>query len=187
MSKRRLSQTELRIWRKVAKTVDPIRKTVEPKTPAQEDFPSLLNEQDESEKPIIPLVHKGRWHRKDHHAKDDEHVTPKSPAADRGGEKKVRRGRLEIDGSLDLHGHTQDTAHQALQTFVAFHRSQGARCVLVITGKGKAGEGVIRKRFLDWLNSPEIRAHVSSYAQSHQRHGGAGAYYVFLKRQDRRH
>lgn len=74
----------------------------------------------------------------------------------------------------------------ALLAFVAFQRTQGARCVLVITGKGKAGEGVIRKRFLDWLNAPDVRAHVSSYAQAHQKHGGAGAFYVFLKRRDGR-
>ena len=58
--------------------------------------------------------------------------------------------------------------------------------MLVITGKGRAGEGVIRKRFLDWLNTPDVRDQVASYAQAHQRHGGGGAFYVFLKRQSKR-
>ncbi len=123
--------------------------------------------------------------------------TVKPPPADRGGEKRVRRGKLEIAASLDLHGHTQDQARAALARFLAGARAEGAGVVLVVTGKGgrrpigdrdggaasaALGEGVLRRQVPGWLASGDLRAHVAGYAQAHARHGGAGALYVFLKR-----
>ncbi|MEO0884292.1 MAG: Smr/MutS family protein, partial [Pseudomonadota bacterium] len=90
--------------------------------------------------------------------------------------------RVEFSASLDLHGHTQATAHSALTNFLAGQRHMGSRCVLVITGKGKRGEGVLRQRFLQWLESREARALVSGFSPAHQKHGGGGAWYVFLRR-----
>lgn len=183
-NRRRLSPAELKVWRKVARTVKPYQRARTPH-PEDEDFPRLLGDKHHMDapksrpKPPLRAPHPNL-------AAKTAPTPAKGPAADRAGERRVRRGQIEVDASLDLHGHTQDSAHMALLAFVAFQRLQGARCVLVITGKGKAGEGVIRKRFLDWLNGPDVRAHVSSYAQAHQRHGGAGAFYVFLKRRDRR-
>lgn len=96
------------------------------------------------------------------------------------------RGRLDIDAVLDLHGHTQATARAALHRFVAAGHASGARCLLVITGKGagddRPGRGVLRARFNDWINEEAVRGLISRAAAAHQRHGGAGAFYVFLKR-----
>ena len=61
-------------------------------------------------------------------------------------------------------------------------RRRGERCVLVITGKGQQGEGVIRRNFLRWIDMPEARHIISGVSQAHQRHGGAGAWYVFLRK-----
>ena len=58
----------------------------------------------------------------------------------------------------------------------------GLRCVLVITGKGRLGTGVLRARFLDWLAGPDLRDLVSGYSAAHIRHGGDGAFYVMLRR-----
>ena len=77
----------------------------------------------------------------------------------------------------------QDTAWRALITFLALSRADGMRCVLVITGKGRLGTGVLRARFLDWLSGPDLRDLVSGYSAAHTRHGGEGAFYVMLKRQ----
>lgn len=71
---------------------------------------------------------------------------------------------------------------RSLAKFVEVERMNGARCVLVITGKGKAGTGVLRRRFLDWINQAEIRPHVSGYSVANARHGGDGAFYLLLKR-----
>lgn len=102
--------------------------------------------------------------------------------ADRGREKRIRRGQAPIHARLDLHGHTQSSGHAALMSFVFQQRHAGARCVLVITGKGRSGEGVLRRRFVDWLESAAARQHVSGFAVAHQKHGGEGAFYVFLRR-----
>jgi DNA-nicking Smr family endonuclease len=105
-----------------------------------------------------------------------------APPQKRDGEKRVRRGKLEIDGSFDLHGYTQDGARAALISFLQGAHARGARTVIVVTGKGRTGEGVLKKRFPDWIASAEIKPLLAGYAQAHRDHGGAGAFYVFLKR-----
>lgn len=103
---------------------------------------------------------------------------------DRGNEKRVRRGKLEIGGKLDLHGHTQDSGRAALARFLRAAQARGDRTVIVITGMGRGGEGVLKKRLPEWLAERDIRVFVSGFAPAHRTHGGAGAFYVFLKRAD---
>ena len=105
-----------------------------------------------------------------------------TPLADRGAEKRVKRGQVEIAGRLDLHGYTYDAARAALQNFVQNGHHNHARTLLVITGYGRGGEGVLKKNLPLWLNQPPLRAIVSGYARAHRTHGGAGAFYVFVKR-----
>ncbi len=105
-----------------------------------------------------------------------------APIANRDAEKRVRRGKLEIGGILDLHGHTQDSGREALDRFLRAARRRGDRTVVVITGVGRTGEGVLKRRLPEWLSSNELRPIVSGFAQAHRMHGGAGAYYIFLKR-----
>lgn len=100
---------------------------------------------------------------------------------DLSGQRRVRRGQHEIDARLDLHGHTQDTAHRELVEFLLWQAGKGARCVLVITGKGRLGVGILRARLFDWIADPALRPFIAGYAEAHARHGGAGATYVFLR------
>ena len=90
----------------------------------------------------------------------------------------LKRGRLDPEARLDLHGLTQDAAHRALIRFLQRSRANGARVVLVITGKS----GVLNRQFKPWLGQGELRALVSGVSTAHKRHGGAGAYYVLLKK-----
>jgi DNA-nicking Smr family endonuclease len=96
--------------------------------------------------------------------------------------KKVRRGKLEIDQKTDLHGLNLDQAHDKLFSFVHRASSHHARTLLVITGKGAGGEGILRKALPVWLAGPELSQLVSGFAQAHARHGGNGAWYVFLRK-----
>lgn len=105
-----------------------------------------------------------------------------APPANRGGEKRTRRGKLEIGASLDLHGHTQDSGRAALFRFLRACAKRGDRTVIVITGVGRGGEGVLKRAFPGWLAESDVRGLISGFAQAHRSHGGAGAYYVFLKR-----
>jgi DNA-nicking Smr family endonuclease len=161
---RRLSPEERRLWSRVARTVKPARGK------------SIEIEADEPEAPgrgvmaVAPVA-------------DAKPKAPKrvSPPNDLSGQRRVRRGQHEIDARLDLHGHTQDSAHQELVEFLLRQAGQGARCVLVITGKGRMGVGILRSRLFDWIADPELRPFIAGYAEAHPRHGGAGATYVFLR------
>lgn len=175
MKGRRLSEEEARAWARVASTV----KRIGPQETSLPDFQAALEageaELREEKKPARKSPAR---------AAPPEPPAPKAPVppADRGREKRVRRGKLDIAATFDLHGHTQASAARALPGFLIAQQAEGARCVLVITGKGREGQGVLRRNFLLWLESPEARALVSGYAESHPKHGGSGAFYVFLRR-----
>lgn len=108
--------------------------------------------------------------------------TKKGTIANRHKERRVRRGQTLVCATLDLHGHTQESAQSLLISFLSRQRVRGGSCVLIITGKGRLGEGVLRRRLLDWLETQEARPLVSGYAQAHQKHGGSGAWYIFLRK-----
>jgi len=163
--KRELSGDEKKLWRRVAESV----KTRRP-LPPTEDIPPAPTKKAatkaRSEPPKTP---------------PRERAAP-AELADRGGEKRVRRGRVEIGGTLDLHGHTQTTGRAALARFLQVAHQRGDRAVIVVTGVGRAGQGVLKRLLPDWLRERDIRPLVAGYSQAHRHHGGAGAYYVFLKR-----
>ncbi|MDR3513090.1 MAG: Smr/MutS family protein [Caulobacteraceae bacterium] len=96
--------------------------------------------------------------------------------------RRITREREELGPRIDLHGMTQDRARVALEAFLRRASEDGWRAVLVITGKGTSGDGVLRRRAPDWLAEPAIRALVAGVSEAHRRHGGKGALYVTLKR-----
>ncbi|MEW6272267.1 MAG: Smr/MutS family protein [Thermodesulfobacteriota bacterium] len=107
------------------------------------------------------------------------------PALDRRTAERLRRGQIEIEGQLDLHGLTQDEAFLAIQTFLYESLQEGRRCVLLITGKGTArdGGGVLRSAVPRWLTEGAYAPHLVGIAPAHAQHGGDGALYVLLRRQ----
>jgi DNA-nicking Smr family endonuclease len=127
--------------------------------------------------------------------------SPQSPAKPPIGvieprlRQKLGRGQVPIDGTLDLHGMRQDEAFAALYRYVRARASRGDRTILVITGKGLkkvngdpttiVERGVLRTMLPIWLNSPDLAPLVAGWDQSAQGHGGEGAWYVRLKRQER--
>jgi len=126
------------------------------------------------------------------------------PGVDGATAERLRRGRIEPDARLDLHGMTQQQAHGRLVTFVRRGHEAGYRCLLVITGKGAAARpgthettrafvmperskaGVLRSLVPLWLEQAETRSMVGGIHTAHQRHGGGGAYYVYLRRKTSR-
>jgi DNA-nicking Smr family endonuclease len=93
---------------------------------------------------------------------------------------------LEAAGArIDLHGLNQTGAHAALIAFVEDAAAQGLRGVLVITGKGTLGDGVLRRRVPEWLAERPLRPLIAGISEAHRRHGGSGALYVALKRRAR--
>lgn len=105
--------------------------------------------------------------------------------------KTMRRGKLKPEGRIDLHGMTMDQAHPALTGFIMASFSQGRRLVLVITGKGKLRDelapmpvrkGLLRHQVPQWLSIAPLGPIVLQVTPAHIRHGGDGAYYVYLRR-----
>jgi DNA-nicking Smr family endonuclease len=95
---------------------------------------------------------------------------------------RLKRGRVPIELILDLHGQTQEQAHRNLVGCLVKAQAEGRRCVLVVTGKGQPGGGVLRHMVPRWLNEGDNRERVVAYAPAHRRHGGTGALYVLLRR-----
>ncbi|MEE9272005.1 MAG: Smr/MutS family protein [Robiginitomaculum sp.] len=151
-----LTEADKQIWHQVARTVCPLNlKPVG--VPERKTYVHL---------PIAPRP-----------------ILHKTPSALRiNSDKKVRKGRVQIDRKIDLHDLTRDEAFPRLVEKIIHAHGRAARCVLVVTGKGANLEGVLRLSLNGWLGHESIRPFIASYAGAHIRHGGSGAFYVFLKR-----
>jgi DNA-nicking Smr family endonuclease len=153
------------LWREVTRTVRPLARSPDTAPPARLHAPA-----NRAPTRVVAPAHApppARTH---------------APPPDRSPEKRVRRGRLAVAGRLDLHGMTQAEAQQSLARFVAHHRADGARVVLVVTGKGGRagmGDGILKQRLPEWLGA--LREHVSGFGGAHAKHGGGGAFYIFLR------
>lgn len=109
---------------------------------------------------------------------------------DRRTSEKMRRGHRDPDARIDLHGMSAKRAHRACLTFLSDATARGCRMVLVITGKGgrdelgimRNGRGVLKASLPGWLKASHMRNSIVGIYQAHQRHGGEGAFYVYLKR-----
>jgi len=97
-------------------------------------------------------------------------------------QRRLSRERDPIEDRIDLHGFGRFEAEDQLRAFLAGARARGLKSVLVITGQGRRGGGVIRASVHEWLQSPALRPVVSGFASAHRRHGGDGAIYVTLRK-----
>lgn len=104
---------------------------------------------------------------------------------------RMKRGKLRPERKLDLHGMTLAQAHPALIRFVMQAHADGVRLIVVVTGKGRdraddgpipAPRGLLRHHVPGWLHAAPLRALVLQVTDAHVRHGGSGAYYVYLRR-----
>ncbi|RYE85423.1 MAG: DNA mismatch repair protein MutS [Hyphomicrobiales bacterium] len=110
--------------------------------------------------------------------------------------RKLTRGHIDIDGTIDLHGMRQIEAHAALTRFIHARAGRGDRTLLVITGKGLkkvdgdaaviVERGVLRSMLPIWLSEPGLAPLIAGWDVAAQGHGGDGAFYVRLRRTERR-
>jgi len=96
--------------------------------------------------------------------------------------RRLAKGALPVESRIDLHGCTAAQAEQRLKTFISGAARIGLRCVLVITGKGTGGEGVLRRHVPVWLKQPPVADHVLAIAPAQPKDGGTGALYVMIRR-----
>ncbi|MGZ3272859.1 MAG: Smr/MutS family protein [Caulobacteraceae bacterium] len=169
---RRPRSDEARLWAMVAATVRPMPgRSVE--IPEDSPFDPPPAERPSKTPPYTPASHQSR-----------PRPTVKSPPSDiePGRKRRLTRERDLLELVLDLHGLDQDRARATLHRFLLRAQEEGARAVLVITGKGVQGDGILRRRTPEWLAEPAVRSVVAGVSEAHHRHGGAGALYVALKR-----
>lgn len=124
---------------------------------------------------------------------------PLSPGAAQGVDQRtvqrLRRGQLPIDARLDLHGLILEDGLRTFSLFIQEAQESRARCVLVITGKGsrpsgaaapnslgQGATGVLRAALPGWINRPDLRPLVLAFCPARPKDGGAGAFYILLKR-----
>jgi DNA-nicking Smr family endonuclease len=99
---------------------------------------------------------------------------------DRRTAERMRRGKMVIDGRIDLHGMSRDAAQAVITQYILTAQATGKRCIIVVTGKGR---GILQDAVPQWLNMHPLRACVLAFDWARREHGGDGALYVLLKRQ----
>lgn len=191
-SGRRLSPDEALIWAQVAQTVTPLDKRRPPKvgtastvatTPAPKSAEIAASPPPRKVKGRVPqpLAPKP--------------IAPKPKAdvtahLDGSWERRISKGTLLPDFSLDLHGSTLDQAYIRLMHGLTQAKAMGARVVLVVTGKPRpvdsmdrgTARGAIRAKIVDWLAASEHASDIVAVRGAHRRHGGPGALYLVLKK-----
>jgi len=145
--------------------------------------------------PLAPIAVAKKAHEKKHPA-----TVPKHTGLDGRTIERLRRGDLEPQARLDLHGMTEKNGHRALITFVQGAYNRGLRLVIVVTGKGQKGpaadepfdleletrrRGVHKMMAPRWLAEPELARLVADVRGAHRSHGGTGALYVYLRKKER--
>lgn len=182
--KRRLTDAESDLWRRAVQDAAPLpnRQPAIPR-PKPARAPARSRFEETPEPTVLPL---GVGQR--HNA-----LAPGKPAPggnrqiDRATYARLKKGRLPIEGRIDLHGMTAAAAQRNLTAFLRHSQAAGMKAVLVITGRGLdpegLGRGVLKRETPHWLDAlPEV---VAGYGEADRRHGGAGALYVRLRRKDK--
>ena len=167
---RPLNAEEERLWRKVVETVRPLRP--QPESAEIEDIAPPPEPVRKTARPVAP--------------------PPPPPAKgvgetlDASWDRRLSRGLVPPDATLDLHGHGLSSAYDLLDSRLESAIASGARLLLLITGKPPAGDrpgrGRIRAAVGDWLGASRHAGSIAAVRGAHQRHGGAGALYIVLRR-----
>ena len=102
---------------------------------------------------------------------------------DRTSARRMQRGQVPIEGRLDLHGLSQEQAKKEVKAFIGSAVQKNFRHVLIITGKGRDGHGILRQKVPEWLKDAPLCHHLNAISYAQPKDGGKGALYIRLKRQ----
>lgn len=186
---RGLSPEEAALWARVARTVTPMAGRRKEAPPPQANSALAAGGRDilagkakPTKAPAPPAAPPL--------PKREDRKPPASPThhgLDASWDRKLARGIVHPDFTLDLHGATLDAAHGRLDHGLTQALAQGARVVLLITGRERPSDdrrsrGAIRRTFVDWLMAGTHASKIAAIRPAHPRHGGAGAVYLVLRR-----
>ena len=169
------SDDDMALWQSVTRSVAPLRRRPpgEAKSADEAPAPKKTDKPAPAPRPAAPKPRPAK--------------PPALAPLDRRTLSRVNRGALSIDARIDLHGMTQAAAHHRLVDFLRGAQTSGAKLVLVITGKGRNGNGegergILRRLVPIWLASHDLRSVVVGFDEAGRAHGGAGALLVRLRR-----
>jgi DNA-nicking Smr family endonuclease len=197
--RRSLGPEEEDLWQAVARTVRPMPGRRPRSGPASPDPSAPAAEAPAPHRPEQPRHEPDPARLTPFHVGEKAVARPPAPhpapapalRMDAKTHARMTRGKLAPEARIDLHGMTVAEAHAELIRFILNAQSDGLRLVLVITGKGKTGPdggpmsgrtGLLRQQVPHWLHLPPLGPAVQQVAGAHQRHGGGGACYVYLRR-----
>lgn len=174
---RKLTDDEQELWDRLRQSVRPLAK---PPTQTTE------RARDEAAEPVT-APDKAKARGRPRPAQPSPAATPVPALAplEQRTRRRLARGLVEIDARVDLHGMRQERAFNVLVSFLRRAQTHDNRIVLVVTGKGRAGDGergVLARSVPDWLSRPDLRGLVVGWEPAGRRHGGAGALYVRIRR-----
>ena len=183
---RGLSPEEERLWQRVAGTASPLENR-----PAPAKKKPSLKQAKPQEKPVYvpPAFTVGE--RAQTAISSAPSIREEPVRMDKKTFGKMKRGKSAPEARIDLHGMTAAAAQTALTAFLLRSHDRGHRLVLVITGKGRRSDdsgpipqrvGVLRQQLPHWVSIPPLNRIVLQTTEAHQRHGGSGAFYVYLSR-----
>ena len=178
---RKLSDEEIELWTQIAAGVKPLPGSSLPaplsaRIVAAEAMPAPPRQSD----PLASVK-----------SMPSQPAPPPFAPIERTLKRKLSRGRMTADAAVDLHGLRQDEAYGVLRQFLGRAQQDGARVVLVVTGKGSRGSesvgltggaGVLRRSVPLWLALPDFRPLVIGFEEAGRPHGGAGALYIRVRR-----
>ncbi|QMU59322.1 MAG: DNA mismatch repair protein MutS [Boseongicola sp.] len=190
---RGLKPEERELWQRVAKTATPLNPKKSLDTPADEEKKQKAVPDHKFQVPRFEIGSNAVA------SKGSGHYSGAIPATqqtspikmDKKAFLKMKRGKSQPEARIDLHGMTVADARPALASFIFRSHGQGKRLVLVITGKGRQAQdegpipariGILRHHVPQWLSGGAMQSIVLQVTEAHQRHGGSGAFYVFLRR-----
>ncbi len=184
--KRRLTPEEEELWQYVTRNDAPLHANARPPEPDMGG-----HEPETRAAPRKPSAKIKKWQPSMHaslpavRASDAPLTLGDTAGIDRANAQRFRKGKYPIDATLDLHGLSREKAYDALLRFISRHYAAQARCLLIITGKGKDSPntpGVLREEVPRWLAQPELKAQILALSTAQAKHGGGGAYYLLLRR-----
>ena len=185
MKQRILNDEEKELWDEFSKSTKPLRlqnkrnkkpSTIKATKPKNHDLNKITSNVTDG-RPNTKMV------------KDDKHIP--SLRMDAKLHNKLKQGKLRPQAKLDLHGLNLAQAQPVLTKFVLSSYDKGFRLILVITGKGRNTEdndiiprrvGILKANFPNWLAIEPLSSKILQVTEAHVRHGGGGAYYVYLKK-----
>ncbi|MGP1354576.1 MAG: Smr/MutS family protein [Parasphingopyxis sp.] len=170
MAKRDLSVDEQALWNKVIETVEPLDRSPQKDAPR----PKLSPGPDLAAYAVPKLPQR-------------KSAPGPGTTLDASWDRKLTRGRVDPDVTIDLHGHSLNSAYDRLDRGLGQAIGSHARIVLLITGHAPKGEGPvtrgkIRAAVGDWLAASRHAPHIAAVRGAHPRHGGRGALYIVLRR-----